>query len=92
MVNIGPLNVSSSVSYHCSGNPNEEETYHYAKTILQLATRNPDGRNRVLLIGGGIANFTDVAKTFKVKRKFFFIFCFAHYSSHFFISRASFTL
>jgi hypothetical protein len=49
-----------------SGNPNEEETYHYAKTILQLATRNPDGRNRVLLIGGGIANFTDVAKTFKV--------------------------
>lgn len=48
-----------------SGGPNEEETYHYARTVLGLATRNPDGRNRALLIGGGIANFTDVAKTFK---------------------------
>jgi len=48
-----------------SGNPNEEETCHYAKTILDLATRNPDGHGRVLIIGGGIANFTDVAKTFK---------------------------
>lgn len=48
-----------------SGGPNEEETYHYARTVLSLATRDPDGRNRALLIGGGIANFTDVAKTFK---------------------------
>lgn len=48
-----------------SGNPNEEETYLYAKTVLDLATREPDGRGRALLIGGGIANFTDVAKTFK---------------------------
>jgi ATP citrate (pro-S)-lyase len=48
-----------------SGNPNEEETYLYAKTLLDLATREPDSRNRILLIGGGIANFTDVANTFK---------------------------
>ncbi len=48
-----------------SGNPNEEETYQYAKTILDLATRNPDGRGRALIVGGGIANFTDVAKTFR---------------------------
>lgn len=48
-----------------SGGPNEEETYHYAKTVIDLATRNPDGKNRALLIGGGIANFTDVARTFK---------------------------
>jgi len=48
-----------------SGNPNEEETYLYAKTILDLATRDPDGKPRALIIGGGIANFTDVAKTFK---------------------------
>jgi ATP citrate (pro-S)-lyase len=48
-----------------SGNPNAEETYLYAKTLLDLATRDPDGRARALLIGGGIANFTDVAKTFK---------------------------
>jgi len=48
-----------------SGNPNTEETYLYAKTILDLATRKSDGRNRALIIGGGIANFTDVANTFK---------------------------
>jgi len=48
-----------------SGAPNEEETFAYASTMLDLATRNPDGKTRVLLIGGGIANFTDVAKTFK---------------------------
>eukprot|EP01100_Stratorugosa_tubuloviscum_P013183 TRINITY_DN6494_c0_g3_i1.p1 TRINITY_DN6494_c0_g3~~TRINITY_DN6494_c0_g3_i1.p1 ORF type:complete len:427 (+),score=239.36 TRINITY_DN6494_c0_g3_i1:51-1331(+) len=48
-----------------SGAPNEEETYHYAKTLIDLATRNPDGSPRALLIGGGIANFTDVARTFK---------------------------
>jgi len=48
-----------------SGAPNEEETYLYARTVINLATKNPDGRGRALLIGGGIANFTDVAKTFK---------------------------
>lgn len=32
--------------------------------MLQCATANPDGRKRALLIGGGIANFTDVAATF----------------------------
>jgi len=48
-----------------SGDPNEEFTYLYAKTVLDLATRHPDSKSRVLLIGGGIANFTDVANTFK---------------------------
>ncbi|MHA1409781.1 MAG: ATP citrate lyase citrate-binding domain-containing protein [Candidatus Odinarchaeia archaeon] len=50
-----------------SGNPNEEFTYLYAKTILDLMTREKDPKNRskILLIGGGIANFTDVAETFK---------------------------
>ncbi len=48
-----------------SGNPSEEETYLYAKTILDLMTREKDPRGKVLIIGGGIANFTDVAKTFK---------------------------
>eukprot|EP00186_Timspurckia_oligopyrenoides_P005111 CAMPEP_0182444568 /NCGR_PEP_ID=MMETSP1172-20130603/2979_1 /TAXON_ID=708627 /ORGANISM="Timspurckia oligopyrenoides, Strain CCMP3278" /LENGTH=460 /DNA_ID=CAMNT_0024640157 /DNA_START=108 /DNA_END=1490 /DNA_ORIENTATION=+ len=47
-----------------SGNPKQEETYLYARTLLSLATRNLDGRRRVLLIGGGVANFTDVAATF----------------------------
>ncbi len=47
-----------------SGNPNQEMTYEYTKTVLDLMTRtkHPDGK--VLLIGGGIANFTDIAKTF----------------------------
>merc|ERR1712137_1019819 len=48
-----------------SGGPNAEETYEYARTVLKVATQNPDKQGRVLLIGGGIANFTDVAKTFK---------------------------
>ena len=48
-----------------SGDPNEEETYQYATVLLDLATRKSDGKPRALLIGGGIANFTDVANTFK---------------------------
>ena len=49
-----------------SGNPTTAETYEYAKTVLDLMTREKDaqGRPKYLLIGGGIANFTDVAKTF----------------------------
>jgi ATP-citrate lyase beta-subunit len=48
-----------------SGDPNTEETYYYTNTILDLMTRKKDPRGKVLLIGGAIANFTDVAKTFK---------------------------
>lgn len=47
-----------------SGDPNEEFTYLYARTILDLMTRKKHPQGKVLLIGGGIANFTDVAKTF----------------------------
>ncbi len=47
-----------------SGNPTTDETYEYAKTILDLMTREKDAKGKALLIGGGIANFTDVAKTF----------------------------
>jgi len=49
-----------------SGDPNAELTYQYAKTLCDLMTRekDPKGRSKILLIGGGIANFTDVAKTF----------------------------
>jgi ATP citrate (pro-S)-lyase len=48
-----------------SGDPNEEFTYLYAKTILDLMTRKKNPKGKFLLIGGGIANFTDVANTFK---------------------------
>ena len=49
-----------------SGNPSTELTYGYTKIVLDLMTRkkDPQGRHKYLLIGGGIANFTDVAKTF----------------------------
>jgi ATP citrate (pro-S)-lyase len=48
-----------------SGDPSEQYTYEYAKTILDLMTREHDPRGKVLIVGGGIANFTDVASTFK---------------------------
>jgi ATP citrate (pro-S)-lyase len=48
-----------------SGDPNEEFTYLYARTILDLMTRKKNPKGKFLLIGGGIANFTDVANTFK---------------------------
>ncbi|MBD3797738.1 MAG: ATPase [Campylobacterales bacterium] len=49
-----------------SGGPTTGETKFYAETILDLMTRSKDaqGRDKVLIIGGAIANFTDVAKTF----------------------------
>jgi ATP-citrate lyase beta-subunit len=49
-----------------SGNPTTRETRVYAETVLDLMTREPDpqGREKLLIIGGAIANFTDVAKTF----------------------------
>jgi ATP-citrate lyase beta-subunit len=47
-----------------SGDPSTEDTYLYARTILELMTREYDPRGKNLLIGGGIANFTDVASTF----------------------------
>ncbi len=48
-----------------SGDPSEEFTYLYAKTILELMTKKVNLNGKFLLIGGGIANFTDVANTFK---------------------------
>ncbi|RMZ85579.1 hypothetical protein DV737_g627, partial [Chaetothyriales sp. CBS 132003] len=49
-----------------SGAPTETQTYNYARTVLDLMLRapeHPDGK--ILFIGGGIANFTNVASTFK---------------------------
>jgi len=47
-----------------SGGPTTAETAFYAETIFDLMTRAEDPRGKVLIIGGAIANFTDVAKTF----------------------------
>lgn len=48
-----------------SGAPTEQQTYEYAKTILSLMTKEKRPEGKVLIIGGGIANFTNVAATFK---------------------------
>jgi ATP-citrate lyase beta-subunit len=49
-----------------SGGPTTDETRFYTETVLDLMTREKDSKNRdkLLIIGGAIANFTDVAKTF----------------------------
>lgn len=46
-----------------SGGPTREETYLYTKEVLSLllASKAP---KKALVIAGGVANFTDVAKTF----------------------------
>ncbi len=54
-----------------SGAPSEQQTYEYAKTILNLMIKEKDERGKVLIIGGGIANFTNVAATFRVNKKLF---------------------
>ncbi|KAL8907354.1 MAG: hypothetical protein Q9207_001472 [Kuettlingeria erythrocarpa] len=49
-----------------SGAPTETQTYYYARTVLDLMLRAPiRDEGKVLFIGGGIANFTNVASTFK---------------------------
>lgn len=48
-----------------SGDPSTAETREYARTILDLMTRERVEGGKVLIIGGGIANFTDVATTFE---------------------------
>ncbi|XP_051894501.1 ATP-citrate synthase isoform X2 [Pristis pectinata] len=48
-----------------SGAPSEQQTYDYAKTILSLMTREQHPEGKILIIGGSIANFTNVAATFK---------------------------
>lgn len=57
-----------------SGAPTEAQTYDYARTVLGLMTsgqpRLPEGK--VLIIGGSIANFTNVAATFKVRIRYQF--------------------
>jgi len=60
-------NVSELANYgEYSGGPTTSETRFYAETIFDLMTRHkdPKGRDKILIIGGAIANFTDVAKTF----------------------------
>ncbi len=45
-----------------SGNPSRQETRDYSDTVLELMTRN-EVAPKVLIIGGAIANFTDISAT-----------------------------
>jgi succinyl-CoA synthetase beta subunit len=47
-----------------SGNPNAEETYLYTKQVLNLLLTS-SAPKKVLVIAGGVANFTDIRVTFK---------------------------
>ncbi|CAJ0572721.1 unnamed protein product, partial [Mesorhabditis spiculigera] len=48
-----------------SGDPSESQTFEYAKTLMSVMTEGkPHPKGKVLIIGGSIANFTNVAKTF----------------------------
>lgn len=47
-----------------SGNPNAEETYLYTKQIVSLLLKSKS-KKKVLIIAGGVANFTDIRITFK---------------------------
>lgn len=47
-----------------SGNPNAEETYIYTKNLLKFLLKSKSEK-KVLIIAGGVANFTDIRITFK---------------------------
>jgi succinyl-CoA synthetase beta subunit len=47
-----------------SGNPNAEESAHYTRQVLSLLIKSK-AKHKVLVIGGGVANFTDIRATFK---------------------------
>ncbi|MCS7122615.1 MAG: hypothetical protein NZ908_01510 [Candidatus Micrarchaeota archaeon] len=46
-----------------SGNPTTTETYEYAKIFFRAMFKS-QSKPKILILGGGIANFTDVSKTF----------------------------
>lgn len=63
---VGDLGFAEELGNYAeySGAPNEDEVLQYARVVIDCATADPDGRKRALVVGGGIANFTDVAATF----------------------------
>ena len=53
-----------------SGAPTETQTFHYARTVLDLMLRAPlHPEGKVLFIGGGIANFTNVCSFLALFKK-----------------------
>ncbi|KAK2642267.1 hypothetical protein Ddye_024030 [Dipteronia dyeriana] len=59
---VGDLGYASELgNYTDYTGTSKEELYKLAMTILNCATANPDGRKRVLLIGGNISNTANIA-------------------------------
>ncbi len=51
-----------------SGNPSEDEAYAYAKLVLSLLKKS-NAAKKALIIGGGVANFTNIQATFSGIRR-----------------------
>ncbi|KAK9800315.1 hypothetical protein WJX73_000787 [Symbiochloris irregularis] len=64
---VGDLGFAEELGNYAeySGAPSTAETYQYARTLIDCATSNAGSSRRALVVGGGIANFTDVAATFR---------------------------
>jgi ATP citrate (pro-S)-lyase len=48
-----------------SGAPTDDDVYAYTKIILKQLLSSKSTTNKAIVVAGGVANFTDVAKTFK---------------------------
>lgn len=62
---IGDLGYHKEIANYSdySGNPNSDETQEFCENIFVEMFRSQT-KNKILIIAGGIANFTDIAKTF----------------------------
>jgi len=64
---VADLNLGSELANYgeYSGAPSQDDTYAYAKLILAEIIKLKRSGPKALIIAGGVANFTDVARTFK---------------------------
>lgn len=62
-MNIGKADLLGNYGEY-SGGPSSEETYLYTKNVLTAALAS-NAPKKAIVIAGGVANFTDVAKTFR---------------------------
>jgi len=62
---VGDLGYHSEIANYTdySGNPNTDETQEFCEIIFSDMFKS-NRKDKVLIVGGGIANFTDIAKTF----------------------------
>jgi len=64
IVNSGYLNELANYGEY-SGNPTSDYVELYVSNVLQAMFKYKIDKPKILFIGGGIANFTDIKKTFK---------------------------